>query len=116
VEAGGHSRVGETVSHYRIVRRLGVGGMGEVYQAVDVDLDRPAVLKFLLPHLWDDERIRERFIREAKAASSLDHPNICTIYEIGHGKDDDPFIAMAYYEGKPFRSESRAWARCLSSR
>ena len=100
MEAGGHSRVGETVSHYRIVRRLGVGGMGEVYQAVDVDLDRPAVLKFLLPHLWDDERIRERFIREAKAASSLDHPNICTIYEIGHGKDDDPFIAMAYYEGE----------------
>ncbi len=100
MEAGGHSRVGEIVSHYRIVRRLGVGGMGEVYQAVDVDLDRPAVLKFLLPHLWDDERLRERFIREAKAASSLDHPNICTIYEIGHGKDDDPFIAMAYYEGE----------------
>jgi tRNA A-37 threonylcarbamoyl transferase component Bud32 len=100
LKAAGHNRVGEIVSHYRIVKRLGVGGMGEVYQAVDVDLDRPAVLKFLLPHLWDDERIRERFIREAKAASSLDHPNICTIYEIGHGQEDDPFIAMAYYEGE----------------
>jgi eukaryotic-like serine/threonine-protein kinase len=100
LESAGHSRVGETVSHYRILRKLGAGGMGEVYQAVDVDLDRPVVLKFLLPHLWDDERTRERFVREARAASSLDHPNICTIYEIGRGPGEDPFIAMAYYEGE----------------
>jgi tRNA A-37 threonylcarbamoyl transferase component Bud32 len=100
LEAAGHSREGEIVSHYRIVKRLGAGGMGEVYQAVDINLGRPAVLKFLLPHLWDDPRTRERFMREAKAASSLDHPNICTIYEIGYGSREDPFIAMAYYEGE----------------
>jgi len=92
--------IGRTVSHYRILEKLGCGGMGVVYRAEDLRLGRTVALKFLPPHLDTDAAARERFIQEAKAASSLDHPNTCTIHEIDTTEDGQIFIVMSLYLGE----------------
>ena len=94
---------GTVVSHYKIFDKIGAGGMGVVYRAEDLKLKRPVALKFLPPNLTQDSKAKERFAREAQAASSLDHPNICTVHEIDESKDGQMFIAMAYYEGDTLR-------------
>jgi serine/threonine protein kinase/tetratricopeptide (TPR) repeat protein len=91
--------IGKTVLHYSIVEKLGEGGMGVVYKARDTKLDRDVALKFLPPHIGTDEAEKGRFIIEAKAASGLDHGNICSIYAIEEPEDGPMFIVMAYYEG-----------------
>jgi serine/threonine protein kinase len=92
--------ISRKLSHYKITEKLGSGGMGVVYKAEDTKLDRFVALKFLPPHLTTNEEEKQRFIHEAKAASSLDHNNICAIYEIDETEDGQLFISMAYYEGE----------------
>lgn len=91
--------VGRTIAHYEVVARLGGGGMGLVYAARDTRLGRRVALKFLPPRWSHDPSAKERFVREAQAASATDHPNICTIHDIGTTDDGQLFIVMAHYDG-----------------
>ncbi|MCX5800134.1 MAG: protein kinase [Candidatus Eisenbacteria bacterium] len=97
--------VGKTISHYKILEKLGEGGMGVVYKAEDTKLGRHAALKFLSPDLTRDPEARKRFIQEAKAASSLDHTSICTVHEIGETEDGQIFIVTAFYEGETLKTK-----------
>jgi serine/threonine protein kinase/tetratricopeptide (TPR) repeat protein len=95
--------IGRTISHYKITRQLGAGGMGVVYEAVDTKLDRTVALKFLPPESTRDPEAKARFVHEAKAASALDHHNVCVVHEIGETDDGQMFLAMARYEGETLK-------------
>jgi serine/threonine protein kinase/Tfp pilus assembly protein PilF len=96
--------IGQTISHYRIIEKLGRGGMGEVYLAEDKRLARKVAIKFLPAEVATDERAKQRLLREAKTAATLDHPNICAIYEIGQ-EDNHSFIVLQYVEGETLASK-----------
>lgn len=99
--------IGQTISHFRILDQLGQGGMGVVYRAQDLRLDREVALKFLAPNTTASPDARQRFLQEARVASALDHPNVCTIFEIDEMDDHAMFIAMAYYRGETLARKIR---------
>ena len=96
--------IGQTIAHYRVVGKLGEGGMGVVYRAEDTRLERTVALKFLSAHLLQSSEARERFVHEAKAAAALDHPNICTVYEIDEA-EGQTYLSMAFLEGQTLQQK-----------
>src|SRR3954454_3749975 len=92
--------IGKTVRHYRITAKLGAGAMGEVFLAEDTRLQRKAAIKFLPAEMAADPERRQRFLHEARAASALNHPHVCVVYDVGETEDRVPFIAMEFVEGK----------------
>ena len=100
---GSTEAAGPTVPHYRILGPVGIGGMGVVYRAEDTLLGRTVALKFLPPTLTPNPRAKARFLNEARAASALDHPNICTIYEVGETAEGQLYLVMPYYEGETLK-------------
>jgi serine/threonine protein kinase len=92
--------IGKTISHFRILQKLGGGGMGMVYKAEDTRLKRTVALKFLPPGLTSDPEAKARFVHEAQAASALQHANICAVNDIDETEDGNLFICMDYYEGQ----------------
>jgi serine/threonine protein kinase/tetratricopeptide (TPR) repeat protein len=96
--------IGKTITHYKVLEKLGAGGMGVVYKAEDTRLRRIVALKFLPPELTRDQEAKDRFIHEAQSASSLDHPNICDIHDVGETDDGQLFIVMTCYEGETVKS------------
>src|SRR5690349_21825333 len=98
---------GTSVGHFEILERLGGGGMGVVYKARDLTLGRLVALKFMAPSRQDSQEARIRFLREAQAVAALDHPNICTLFEIGDEEDGRIFLAMALCTGETLRDRLR---------
>jgi serine/threonine protein kinase len=92
--------IGKTVDHYCITAKLGAGGMGEVFLAEDTRLGRKAAIKFLPAEMAADPERRQRFMHEARAASALNHPHVCVVYDVGETEDGLPFIAMEFVEGQ----------------
>ena len=97
--------IGKTIAHYKIIDKLGEGGMGVVYKAEDLKLNRTVALKFLSLGMNRDTDSKKRFIQEARSASALDHENICTIYEVNETEDEQTFIVMAYYNGETLKEK-----------
>ena len=106
--------IGQSVSRYRILEKLGSGGMGVVYKAEDTSLGRIVALKFLAPQLVESEEHKQRFLREAKATASLDHPNICMVHEVGES-DGHVFLAMGYVDGQELSAKIKQRRTALSS-
>jgi eukaryotic-like serine/threonine-protein kinase len=106
--------VGQTLSHYRIVARMGGGGMGIVYKAEDTRLRRPVALKFISEELSRDPEALSRFTREAQTASALNHPNICTVHDVGE-QDGRSFIVMEYLEGMTLKDRVASGAMSLNT-
>ncbi len=103
--------INNSVLHYKILEKLGEGGMGKVYKALDTKLERFVALKFLPPHFSGSDTERKRFIKEAKTASSINHPNVCTIYDIHEYEnpesDKQLFIVMEYIDGDTLKSDDK---------